>query len=76
MTKASGRFVWHDLMTTDPLRAKTYYSSLFGWGVRSIDAGAQIGAYEMLTLGEVPFGGIVHLDSAAEIPAVAQRKRR
>jgi predicted enzyme related to lactoylglutathione lyase len=26
-----GAFVWHELMTTDPGRAKSFYSDLFGW---------------------------------------------
>ena len=28
---APGRFVWHDLVSTDPEASKAFYSNLFGW---------------------------------------------
>jgi predicted enzyme related to lactoylglutathione lyase len=31
MSNAAGRFVWHDLMTTDPDGAKKFYGDVAGW---------------------------------------------
>lgn len=31
---ASGRVVWHELRTTDTVRAREFYSALFGWAVQ------------------------------------------
>jgi predicted enzyme related to lactoylglutathione lyase len=33
---AQGRFVWHDLMTTDPQAARAFYGALFGWTVEEL----------------------------------------
>ena len=27
-----GRFVWHELMTSDPGAAQTFYAKVVGWG--------------------------------------------
>ena len=27
-----GRFVWYELMTTDPAAAQTFYTDIAGWG--------------------------------------------
>lgn len=37
MSDSTGRFCWHELMTSDLDGAKKFYSSLFGWGV--VDSG-------------------------------------
>ena len=31
MSKFKGRFVWHELITTDPAGAKAFYSKVVGW---------------------------------------------
>jgi uncharacterized protein len=36
---AQGRFVWHDLLTTDAPAARAFYTELFGWGVEELDMG-------------------------------------
>jgi uncharacterized protein len=36
---AEGRFVWHDLMTTDAPAARAFYTELFGWDVEELDMG-------------------------------------
>jgi predicted enzyme related to lactoylglutathione lyase len=33
----AGAFVWHELMTTDPARAKAFYSELFGWKTETME---------------------------------------
>lgn len=32
-----GAFVWHELMTTDPARSKSFYSDLFGWKTEEME---------------------------------------
>jgi predicted enzyme related to lactoylglutathione lyase len=34
---AQGRFIWHDLMTTDAPTARSFYTELFGWGVQELN---------------------------------------
>lgn len=52
-----GRFVWHDLMTTDGAKAHQFYAGLFGW---KIDARDMNGCtYRMIHCGPGPIGGIV-----------------
>ncbi|MCB9918237.1 MAG: VOC family protein [Planctomycetes bacterium] len=52
-----GRFVWHDLMTTDAAKSKEFYCSLFGW---TIDERPMPGfTYHMIVAGDGGIGGIV-----------------
>ncbi len=53
----NGRFVWHDLMTTDARRAQDYYVKLFGWHIESMPMGGF--EYRMIVAGPGPIGGIV-----------------
>ena len=41
-----GRVVWHDLMTTDPDKARAFYSELFGWTTDEMDMGSGAGAFK------------------------------
>lgn len=34
---AQGRFVWHDLMTSDAATARDFYTQLFGWRVQELN---------------------------------------
>jgi hypothetical protein len=63
-----GRFVWHDLMTTDVDRAKSFYAGLLGWRYEIADMG-EMGEYPMIYVGERGLGGIVGLDAAAGAPS-------
>ena len=58
---ASGRFVWHDLMSTDPETSKSYYNQLLGWTTepRKMDPAD---TYHYIISGGRRIGGIVHLD--------------
>jgi predicted enzyme related to lactoylglutathione lyase len=56
-TVRQGRFVWRDVMTTDPAKAEAFYTALFAWTVQAHDMGE--GAYRMFCVGDEPFGGIV-----------------
>lgn len=57
---APGRFVWHDLMTTDLEKALPFYTDLFGWTIKPIDMGEH-GTYNMFAAGGVDQGGLVTL---------------
>jgi predicted enzyme related to lactoylglutathione lyase len=59
-----GRFVWHDLMTTDPKKAQDFYTNVIGWGTQPFnDAGM---AYTMWTANGTPLGGV--MDGPPHIP--------
>ena len=60
-TPGAGRFVWHDLMTTDPGAAIAFYVALFGWRTEAMPMG-EAGDYTMLYAGDEGIGGIVPLD--------------
>jgi uncharacterized protein len=64
---ATGRFVWRDLMTTDPEKAKAFYGALFGWTTKPMDMGDF--TYEILANGGEDFGGVVALDPSHGIPS-------
>ena len=34
-----GRFVWYELLTSDPEAATRFYTELIGWGNRSVGRG-------------------------------------
>jgi len=65
----AGRFVWHDLMSTDPQAAKAFYKGLFGWSSQERDMGPEIGTYTMWSAKGSGFGGLVPLDSAHGVPS-------
>src|SRR5213078_1483114 len=46
-----GRFVWHELMTTDPDAAARFYPAVTGWKVQTWD---QDPTYRLWTVGDVP----------------------
>ncbi len=56
MANASGRFVWHDLMTTDTEGAKKFYGEVAGWGTQPFEGSPT--PYTMFTTGGVPIGGV------------------
>ena len=63
-----GRFVWHDLMTTDAPRAHAFYTALLGWTTQVIPMG-EFGDYQMVSAGEHGVGGIVPLDPSHGAPS-------
>ena len=60
---ARGRFVWHDLLTTDPEAAKAFYTAVVGWGTTIWDQ--MDPPYTMWTAGEKPIGGILQKPAEA-----------
>lgn len=57
-----GRFVWHELMTTDPEAAIEFYTKVIGWRVTRFD---QDPSYRMWTMGGPPMGGLMLLPEDA-----------
>lgn len=56
-----GRFVWYDLMTTDPEGAKAFYAAVTGWGTQVWEEMS----YTMWTVGGAPIGGTMKLPDEA-----------
>ena len=54
-----GRFVWHDLLTTDPEAAQRFYSKVVGWGTQLW--GNTDPPYTMWTVGGAPIGGVMRM---------------
>ena len=59
----AGRFVWYDLMATDPAAALAFYGGLFGWTSRPVLAGAP-GRQIVFRSGDRDVAGVVPLASA------------
>ena len=52
----SGRFNWHELMTSDAAGAVKFYSAVFGWTVQEMDMGPA-GTYRLFMKGDKQVGG-------------------
>lgn len=57
-----GRFVWYELMTTDPSAAKEFYTKALGWGHQKWEGPMD---YSMWTLEGTPVGGVMTLPEEA-----------
>jgi predicted enzyme related to lactoylglutathione lyase len=53
---STGRFCWHELVTSDLSSATTFYQELFGWSFRD-NLSAAVGTYRMYSLGETMVAG-------------------
>lgn len=59
-----GRFVWHELSTTDTAGAQEFYQKVIGWSTSKFDG---VGVdYTMWLAGEAPIGGVMDLPSEAK----------
>ena len=56
MATIPGKFIWFEHVSDDPSKARTFYSSLFGWKVQDVPMGGQ--PYSMLHNGATPIGGL------------------
>jgi predicted enzyme related to lactoylglutathione lyase len=61
-TANRGRFVWHELMTTDLDAARTFYTQVVGWSTQTWDGNKD---YTMWMTGERPVGGLMTLPATA-----------
>ena len=63
---ARGRFVWYDLMTTDPDKAEAFYTKALGWGTQVWDGPMP---YHMWTTAAGKMmGGVMQLPPNAGAP--------
>src|SRR5262245_11320301 len=51
----TGRFVWHEQVSSDPEQAQSFYTRLFGWGTEVFDTGEA--DYTMISAGGQNHGG-------------------
>jgi predicted enzyme related to lactoylglutathione lyase len=58
-----GRFLWYDLMTTDPEGAKAFYGKVVGWGLQPYPDSTM--PYTMFTRAGMPIGGTMQLPDEA-----------
>ena len=58
-----GRFVWYDLMTSDPGKAQPFYQQVAGWGTQPFNSD-----YSMWTVNGKPIGGVMDLPRAGVPP--------
>ena len=63
MTQSPRKFVWYELLTTDPAAAENFYRGVIGWSGQ--DSGVPGVAYTILSAGAIPIGGLMALPEAA-----------
>ena len=59
-----GRFVWYELMTSDPSAAQSFYTQLIGWATKAGDLADQ--PYTEWVNGETSIGGMMQLPDEAK----------
>jgi uncharacterized protein len=64
MSDSHGRFVWYELMTTDPDAANAFYGEVVGWRTRK----TSMPGYTLFTAGDVSIAGLIdlRLDATAQ----------
>ena len=58
----SGRFVWYELVTTDPEAAQSFYRNVIGWSTAPFEGGEI--PYTLWMNGDAPVGGVMELPEA------------
>jgi hypothetical protein len=71
LVSSHGRFVWHELTTTDMKSAKAFYASVVGWGARG--ASMPGSAYSLFTIGDSPVTGLMNMPEEARRTGVTPR---
>jgi uncharacterized protein len=64
MANPHGRFVWHELVTTDTGGAKSFYGSVVGWAAQDMPMPGM--TYTMLMAAETPVAGLMALPEDAK----------
>lgn len=59
MADHPARFAWYELLTTDVAAASAFYGKVVGWGAQ--DASTSELAYTVVSVGDVPVGGLMEL---------------
>ena len=63
MSEGPARFVWYELMTTDPAAAESFYRGVIGWETR--DFGKPDVPYTLLSAGSTMVGGLMRIPEMA-----------
>lgn len=63
-----GKFVWHDLVTRDPVAARRFYGPLLGWEFQDTTRNGR--PYAVARLGGEPVAGIVRHPEETDEPAL------
>jgi predicted enzyme related to lactoylglutathione lyase len=63
MSEGPARFVWYELMTTDPAAAESFYRGAIGWETR--DFGKPDVPYTLLSAGSTMVGGLMRIPEIA-----------
>jgi uncharacterized protein len=63
MSDLHGRFVWYELMTTDPGAAKAFYGEVVGWSTQDVPMPGM--TYTLFTMGETHVSGLMDLPEEA-----------
>jgi predicted enzyme related to lactoylglutathione lyase len=63
----TGRFVWHEIATSDPAKAVAFYTGLFGWTSSEMDMGPA-GKYTMFNNGAAGVAGIQPIGAGDPTP--------
>ena len=61
--KSAAKFVWYDVMTTDPKAALAFYKAVIGWS--GMDSGLPNHDYTILSIGATMIGGLMPIPEAA-----------
>lgn len=64
MSSQRGKFVWYELMTTDPKAAKAFYTQALEWGTQEWDQPGM--EYSMWVGNDHPIGGVMALPPEAK----------
>jgi uncharacterized protein len=62
----TGRFVWYELMTTDPKKAIAFYSDVVGWKAQPYEDAPSDKPYTMWVGSQGPLGGVMALPDDAK----------
>jgi predicted enzyme related to lactoylglutathione lyase len=68
MSAAQGRFVWCELMASDPAAAKSFYGAVVGWTMQDVPMPGT--TYTLLKAGETEIGGLMLLPPEARQASV------
>ena len=63
MSDSKGRWVWHEVMSTDVAKAQAYYEAMFGWAGQTMPMGDT--PYVMFKAGEAPVAGMMPAQGGA-----------
>lgn len=62
----TGRFVWYELMTTDPKKAIDFYTHVIGWTTQPFAEAPKDKPYTMWVASQGPLGGVMQLPADAK----------